>query len=96
MTDKTRRLTLFVGTAALVAMSTGGCIYRSETEKVVPAPAPATPAAVIIQPSERVVSYPEGRWQLYGDGSVTSPHYWAWVPAGSNPPPPPPLPRAQR
>jgi hypothetical protein len=33
---------------------------------------------------------------LYGDGSSTSPHYWAWVPAGSTPPPPPPLPRAQR
>jgi hypothetical protein len=40
-----------------------------------------------------VVSYPEGRWTLYGDGTTASPNYWVWVPAGAAPPPPPPLPR---
>jgi hypothetical protein len=91
MTNTTKRFTVLTGTALLIGASVSGCIYRSETEKVVP-----TPTAVVVQPAERVVSYPEGRWQLYGDGSSTSPHYWAWVPAGSTPPPPPPLPRAQR
>ena len=38
------------------------------------------------------VSYPEGRYQLYGDGAAT-PYYWAWIPAGAAPPPPPPPPR---
>jgi hypothetical protein len=47
----------------------------------------------VAQSTERVVTYPEGRWQLHGDGTSASPHYWVWVPAGSSPPPPPPLPR---
>ena len=52
----------------------------------VPTPPPATvpptvtapPASI---PSDRVV-YPQGRWQLFGDGR-TSPYYWVWIPAGS-------------
>jgi hypothetical protein len=38
------------------------------------------------------VTYPEGRYQLYGDGAAT-PYYWVWIPAGAVPPPPPPPPR---
>ena len=72
-------------------MVMGGCIYR---EKVVPAASPST--AVVVAPSatDRVVTYPEGRYELRGDGTATSPYYWVWIPAGATSvPTPPPLPR---
>jgi len=51
----------------------------------VPAPPPVAtvppPASVPAVPSDRVV-YPQGRWQLFGDGRAT-PYYWVWIPAGS-------------
>src|SRR5262245_7060780 len=41
------------------------------------------------------VSYPDGKYKLYGDGSVT-PYYWVWIPNGMTapvtPPAPPPIP----
>lgn len=78
-------------TLTVVAAGTllGGCVYRRET---VPAAAPTT---VIVAPaaSERVVTYPEGRYELRGEGTTQSPYVWLWVPAGSTPPNPPPLPR---
>jgi hypothetical protein len=84
-------------TPVLLAML-GGCVYRSrEVEKSSPSPvvmaptpappaapvvvAPAAPSTVTAVPSDRVV-YPEGRWQLYGDGRGT-PYYWVWIPSGS-------------
>jgi len=86
----TTRFGLLVGTGTLVALTLGGCIYSStEKERVVTTPAPP----VVAQSSERVVTHPEGRWQLHGDGTTATPHYWVWVPVGSAPPPPPPLPR---
>ena len=86
------RIPLLVSMMALAATTMGGCIYSSEKERVVQTPAPAT--TVIAQvPADRVVTYPEGRWTLYGDGTTASPNYWVWVPAGATPPPPPPLPR---
>ena len=76
--------------SSVVAM--GGCIYR---EKVVPA---ASPSTVVVAPTatERIVTYPEGRYELRGVGNVNSPYYWVWIPAGTNVstiPSPPPLPR---
>jgi hypothetical protein len=78
----------FAGAALL-----GGCIsYTKETtEKAVAVPvAVATPVA-----SDRVVTYPEGRYQLYGDGTRV-PYYWVWIPSGTStspaPPPPPSVP----
>jgi len=41
-------------------------------------------------PTARVVTYPNGRYVLMGDG-VTAPYYWVWQPAvmvGGPPPPP--------
>lgn len=94
MIRTTSRIPLLVGTMALVATSVGGCIYSSEKERVVQAPpAPPPPVVVAQAPADRVVTYPEGRWTLYGDGTSAAPHYWVWVPAGTAPPPPPPLPR---
>lgn len=72
--------------AAVIATAAGGCVYKSEKERVVPSAAPAVP-------SDRLVSTTDGRWQLYGEGTMASPYYWAWIPAGTSPPPPPPLPK---
>jgi hypothetical protein len=66
-----------------------GCAYR-EPAVVVPA---ATPTVVVAPvTSERVVTYPEGRYELRGDG-VATPYYWVWIPRGATPPSPPPPPR---
>jgi hypothetical protein len=73
------------------AIAMGGCVYR---EKTVPAASPATTVVVSPAPGSRVVSYPEGRYELYGEGTTGSPYYWVWIPAGSTSVPnPPPLPR---
>lgn len=77
----------FAGAALL-----GGCIsYTKETtEKQVPVAVATTPV-----PSDRVLTYPEGRYQLYGDGTRV-PYYWVWIPTSSTtvpaPPAPPPVP----
>jgi hypothetical protein len=83
-------------TAAVVlfgATALGGCVYRTNT---VPAASPATTTVVVTSPAgQRVVNYPSGRYELYGDGAAT-PYYWVWIPAGSTfpaPPPPPAIPR---
>jgi hypothetical protein len=45
---------------------------------------------VSIAPTQNVVQYPHGRYELRGDG-VTVPYRWVWIP---NPPPPPAAPPA--
>jgi hypothetical protein len=99
MTLRSRLAPLAV-TVAVVAVGAGGCIYSStEKERVVTAPAPPVVATAPAPPvvaqaaTDRVVTYPQGRWTLYGDGTTASPHYWVWVPAGASPPAPPPIPR---
>lgn len=83
------RITARTMLAAFVGMTVlGGCIsYTKEvsTEKAVP--------VVAAVPSDRVVTYPDGRYELRGDGGRT-PYYWVWIPSGSvtTPPPPPPIP----
>jgi len=76
----------------------GGCVYRSVEKTTpspvvmtpAPMPQPAAPPVVVAPPAtvtapasaaDRVV-YPQGRWQLFGDGRGT-PYYWVWIPAGS-------------
>jgi hypothetical protein len=60
-------------------------------------PSSIPPAAVIVTPpAQRTVTYPEGRYELRGDGTAASPYFWVWLPAGTQPgtiPPPPPLQR---
>jgi len=54
----------------------GGCISYTEettTERAVPVVASA--------PSNRVVTYAEGRYELYGDGTTRAPYYWVWIPS---------------
>ena len=83
--------------APLLLAVLGGCVYSREVEKTTPSPVVMTPAppapAVPTVPAvatDRVV-YPEGRWQLFGDGK-RAPYYWVWIPNGSTvtsaPPPP--------
>jgi hypothetical protein len=86
----------YLGVAPLAPMATtAGCIYRSKTETVVPSSSP--PAAVIVTPpAQRTVTYPEGRYELRGDGTAASPYFWVWLSARTQPgtiAPPPPLPR---
>jgi hypothetical protein len=85
----TRRLAMPL---LISAVALGGCAYR---ERTVAVPAASPPTAVVVAPSaaERVVTYPEGRYELRGDGTAVSPFYWVWIPAGATPPTPPPLPR---
>jgi len=82
--------------AVLLALGTGGlsgCVYK-EKERVATTPAPS--AVVVAQPGQRVYAYREGRYELHGDGTATSPYYWVWIPAGSQAVPPPPLPPVPR
>jgi hypothetical protein len=85
------RQTALLGIALVAAGTIGGCVYR--TEKTVPASSPAT--TVVVTPGQRTVTYPQGRYELYGDGTTT-PYYWVWIPAGTTslptPPPPPRVP----
>jgi hypothetical protein len=86
-----RTVATFGVLTAVAATLFSGCVYRRE---VVPAASP--PTTVVITPGERVVNYPEGRWELRGAGTTTAPYYWVWVPSGAMPPNPPPVPRLPR
>jgi hypothetical protein len=81
-----------VVTAIVGGILLGGCASRKETV-VVPAPGPVVvapaPGPVVVAPNQRVVTYPDGRWELRGGGTAMSPYYWVWIPAGTNPPSPP-------
>jgi hypothetical protein len=84
---KTRLLAtslLLLGGAGL-----GGCV----SHEPVPAASPATTVVVAPTANDRIVTYPEGRYELRGDGTTAAPYYWVWIPAGATPPNPPPLPR---
>jgi hypothetical protein len=100
--DRTRTLKIRKGAigAAVAALGAvtllGGCGART-TVVPVPAASPATTTVVVTSPAagQRIVSYPSGRYELYGDGA-SMPYYWVWVPAGATlpaPPPPPGIPR---
>ena len=87
MQHTSRRITGLVLTGVAGVTLLGGCVYRRET---VPAASPST-TVVVTQP-EKVVNYPEGRYELRGAGTTGSPYYWVWIPKGATPPNPPPLP----
>ena len=82
-----RRIVGWAMTGAAAVALLGGCAYRKET--MVPA---ASPATVVVTQPERVVTYSEGRYELRGDGTASSPYYWVWIPRGVVAPNPPPLP----
>ena len=49
-------------------------------------PPPSGTVSIAPAPTQNVVQYPHGRYELRGDG-VAVPYRWVWIP---NPPPPPP------
>jgi len=72
--------------AALVLFaSTSAPVGHSEAQ---------TPRVAVVYPGQSAYTYPNGRYELRGDGTASSPYYWAWIPAGAEsvagPPPPPP------
>ena len=71
--------------ATLAVIALAGCAAQAPTYQ-------PTTGAVVGDTTPRTVQYPNGRYQLYGQGTTSSPYYWAWIPAGSNPPGPPPVP----
>ena len=77
-----QRSTRLVVPASLAVALLGGCTAVQD-----PAYPPTTGA--VLGGSSSTVEYPGGRYQLYGDGTTASPHYWVWIPAGSTPTPPP-------
>ncbi|HSB69422.1 MAG TPA: hypothetical protein VLT62_08835 [Candidatus Methylomirabilis sp.] len=50
-----------------------------------------TPSVAVVQSSGSVYMYPDGRYELRGDGTANSPYFWVWIPAGTvaQPPAPP-------
>jgi hypothetical protein len=66
----------FLGPFAAAVL--GGC--APNTTPVVGGPS-APVATSTADP--RMVTYPEGRYQLIGDGTAASPYYWVWVPTGA-------------
>jgi hypothetical protein len=86
-------------TAGLISMAAltmlSGCVYREPM--VVPAASPPTVVIPAASPVTRV-TYPEGVYELRGNGTRAYPYYWVWVPYGVQAPmlpPPPPLPPAR-
>ena len=71
--------------ATLAVIVLAGCAAQAPTYQ-------PTTGAVVGDTAPRTVQYPNGRYQLYGQGTTSSPYYWAWIPTGSNPPSPPPIP----
>ncbi len=69
--------------------------YTTPTVVIAPQPYANTysyvepPAPPGSQSMSRVILYPHGRYELYGDG-VTTPYQWVWIPNAPPPPPPPP------
>ena len=58
------------------------------------APSPVRSSGAVAPAGGRVVNYPEGRYELRGDGTAAAPYVWVWIPAGAVLPtlPPPPRP----
>ena len=81
-----------VADAAVIAAGPRQAIAAAKTALRAAAEVPRTAA---LDTPDRVVTYPEGRYQLYGDGRIT-PYYWVWVPNGSTAIPPPPSVRSRR
>ena len=92
MMRNSHRRTFATATALLVLGGlAGGCVYR-RVEKETTTPVAASPTTVVVAQPARTVTYPEGRYELYGNGKDI-PYYWVWVPTGAKVPLPPPPPR---
>jgi len=61
--------------------------YNPPVSYAPPSYAPPPQSSISVAPVPNVVEYPNGRYELRGDGTTT-PYTWVWIP---NPPPPPPM-----
>ena len=52
-----------------------------------PPPVPPTPGGSISIGSPEIIEFPEGRYELRGDG-ITTPYRWVWIPKAPTAPPP--------
>jgi hypothetical protein len=93
-TTTIRKGSVAAAIAVLGATLLAGCGARTT---VLPAASPPTTTTVVVTSpaGQRVVNYPSGRYELYGDGAST-PYYWVWIPAGATLPAPPPPPAIMR
>ncbi len=89
-----KRILLAVAPPLLGAAVLGG---RISVQEAAPPPPPSPPTTVVVQippspPAQRVATYPEGRYELRGDGRALA-YLWVWVPTGTTyafaPPAPP-------
>ena len=78
-----------LGAGALLAVLVGGCV--AARPRTAASTGHALPTTVALPSSrvgsdQRTVTYPQGRWQLYGDGTAAAPYAWVWIPTGATPP----------
>lgn len=62
------------------AVALGGCVAATEP---VPTAGSSTVVVSSAAPVQRVYTYPEGRYELRGEGTAASPYYWVWIPTGT-------------
>lgn len=62
-----------LATLAFIATTTGATT-RADAQP---------PSVVVVQPIQSGYTDPQGRYELRGEGTATSPHYWVWIPAGA-------------
>jgi hypothetical protein len=70
------------------AAALGSSAYSTPVQKRV-VPVPPQVIRVVVASADRVVTYPDERWHLYGDWTNASLNYCSCVPAGETPPSPP-------
>lgn len=91
--DTATSVALGLASFAVFTQLFGGLFHPVYAAPVVYQPYPVgytapAPVVVVPVPTPTVIQYPQGRYELHGNG-VTMPYYWVWIP---NPPPPPAAP----
>jgi len=87
MTSMPAQIVHFGVAVAAWTAALSGFNDRSPLQKRV-VPAPPQTVRLVVTSADRVVTYPDERWQLHGDGTPESPYYWVWVPASRTSPSP--------
>jgi hypothetical protein len=103
MTTPIRRTTRPAAVFATLTIL-GGCVYHEPATvpaATVPIVVPSASPTTVVIPSASTthrVAYPDGAYELHGNGTARNPYYWVWVPRDVQAPmlpSPPPLPPAR-